>query len=154
MPAEAGVVFRLGKGDGGLMTPQDFELSGADKKCAVPRLSVWVEGMTTTQQALAFAGPTASRYTTAGFCPVPAIRSLVPDPPTPEVKLDVVWEPARRRDGTFEDGPGAAGHAGVERLERGQPLQRKSFRAALARMANQHRVESLHAPPAPADDDP
>lgn len=149
LPAAAKVVFRLGKGDSGQMTPGDFELSSADKKCAVPRLSVWVEGMTSVEQSLSFAGPAAARYTTAGFCEVEKVRAVVPDPATPEVKLEVAWEKARRPDGTDQVGAGAEGHAGIEQLDKGQPLQRKSFRAALARLANGHKVEVISRPPAP-----
>lgn len=150
LPAAAKVVFRLGKGDS-LMTPEDFILSTDDKECPVPRLSVWIEGMTTIQQALTFV-PGASRFKTAGFSLVEAIRAIVPDPAIPAVKLEVAWEKARKPDGADQVGPGAEGHAGIERLDDGQRNQRKSFRGALARLANGHRVEviqGLEAPPLP-----
>jgi len=139
------VVFRLASATSdGRMIPEHFVLSSEDKKSIPPRLSVWVDGMTTLEQADAL---TQHRNALAGFLPVKAIHALRPHPDDALVRsLCVEWELP-----TELEMPGADGHAGIAGLEqdgrdtRGQGLKpyRKSLRGALARLANETRIATL-----------
>lgn len=135
----------------GQMAPEHFELSSEDKKMAVPRLSVWVDGMTTLEQAHAM---TKHRYGLAGFLPVKSVNEMRPNPDDPAVKnLRVEWETAEAAGA-----PGADGHSGIAGLDqdgrdsKGQGLKsyRKRLRGQLARLANGTRVAPLPGPPVPA----
>jgi hypothetical protein len=146
------VVFRLAPATSdGQMAPEHFVLSTEDKKAVVPRLSVWVDGMTTLAQAHTL---TQHRNGIAGYLPVARIHEMRPSPDDPAVRnLRVEWEEA-------EDAasPGAHGHAGIAGLDqdgrdaKGQGLNqyRKRLRAQLARLANATGVVALLGPPAPA----
>ncbi len=118
-----------------------FELSSDDKRQSTPRLSVWVEGLTTVEQAWVLVGQERKRRIVLKL-QVDRIRELRPQPPEPpHPGLDVEWEPASRPDGYGgrmpEDRPGAEGHAGVARLDNahGTKSQRKYLRTKLADLA-------------------
>lgn len=145
LPGEAEIV-RLCRGSSdGRATPEDFELSSADKSSQVPRLSVWCTALTSLEQADAL---TERRFALAALLVVDEVRALRPHPDDPAVtSLDVHWERARRLvDGAWVvvDEPGALGHAGIAALDqegrdaRGQGLKayRKSLRRRLADLAN------------------
>jgi hypothetical protein len=145
----------------GRALPEFFELSTEDKKQAEPRLSVWVEGLTTVEQAWTLVGAARNRRIVLrlGVDAVRALRAEPAEPPHPG--LAVEWEPATLPDGRGgrvpDTRPGFEGHAGVARLgdRRGTKVQRKNFRAALARIASvrvltEVEVERIAAVPPPA----
>jgi hypothetical protein len=116
-------------------------LSTEDKNQPEPRLSVWVEGLTTTEQAWVLVGAARHRRIVLRLG-VDAVRAIPAEPTTPpHPGLEVEWEPATLPDGHGgripETRPGFEGHAGVARLgdRHGTKAQRKHFRAALARIA-------------------
>ena len=107
-----------------------FDLSDADKRAAVPRLSVWTEDLTSPEQARGMLTNPA-RYELVLRLGVDEVRSLRPAPDAPQTPtLDVQWE---RRVTIDADGqavpdtsPGAEGHAGITGLSRqsGEPRRR------------------------------
>lgn len=110
-------------------SPNWFELSTEDKQQDPPKLSVFSERLTTSQQAWEIQG-SREEYTAIARLSVDAIRALRPEPNSARVPpLDVVW------DSLNDPRPGAEGHAGITGLERGGPVNRlhtKSFRLQLA----------------------
>jgi hypothetical protein len=128
-------VRRAGQGKA---IPSFFDLSSEDKKQPVPRLSVWVEGLTTVEQAwvLVGAAPTRRwvvllRVEQVRATSAPAADSFPPTPPP-----DVHWEPATTlsEDGQRvpETRPGWDGHAGIAGLGNGNMTQRAALRWQLA----------------------
>ena len=118
-----------------------FALSSADKLHESPRLSVWVEGLTSVEAAWILTGRVRERRAVLTL-PVAAIRALVPTPPEPiHPGLEVEWERATILDAlgnrVVDFRPGAEGHAGIARLDDrfGTKTQRKSLRVRLADLA-------------------
>ena len=125
----------------GKALPTFFALSSEDKKQPVPRLSVWVEGLTTVPQAWVLVGSNPKRRWVL-FLPVDGVRTVHAAavdrfPSTPH--LEVQWERATTpaEDGTrLEDlRPGWEGHAGIANLDRGNKTQGLSLRWQLASLA-------------------
>lgn len=116
-----------------LALPAFFELSSEDRKEAVPRLSVWVEGLTTLQQAWVLVGANPTRRWVL-FLSVDTIRTIPAVPP-----LDVQWEHAMciadNGPRTPESRPGWEGHAGIANLDSGDKNQRALLRSALSEIA-------------------
>lgn len=139
--------------DTGRPNPNAFELSSEDRQSTPPRLSVWVERLTTPHQTWVLLGA-RPEYQLVLQLNVDAVRSLRPEPDSAEVPgLDVLWD---RLMGLDEAGnrvpdprPGAEGHAGLTDLARGDGVTRlhtKSFRSQLADCA----VALLLNPDAPS----
>ena len=126
----------------GRASPAAFELSSEDKKGVPPRLSVWVERLTTPAQAWSLMGENPD-YQLALRLNVDAIRSLRPEPEAASVpSLDVEWEPLMTRSADRrwipDSRPGAEGHAVITGLMRGGAVSRihtKSLRSQLADLA-------------------
>ncbi len=121
--------------------PTLFVLSTEDEKQPVPRLSVWVDGLTTVAQAWVLVGSSPKRRWVL-FLPVDGVRSVSATavdrlPQTPN--LDVQWERATisGADGVRVDDhrPGWEGHAGIAHLNTGNKTQRLSLRWQLADLA-------------------
>ena len=119
--------------EAGLALPAFFELSTADKNEAIPRLSVWVDGLTTLQQAWVLVGANPTRRWVL-FLSVDTILTIPAVPP-----LDVQWERAMHIP---DNGPrtpefrsGWEGHAGIANLDSGNKTQRAFFRSALSEIA-------------------
>ena len=119
--------------------PDFFELSTEDRKQPSPSLSVWVEALTSVEEAWKLVGSVRRRRIVLKLA-VEGIRSIRAEPVDPAHSgLDVVWEPAT----VIDDGgnrlldfrPGAEGHAGITQLDEGTRIQRKDLRAQLARIA-------------------
>lgn len=125
----------------GKAIPAFFDLSSADKQQPVPRLSVWVEGLTSVAQAWVLVGASPARRWVV-LLQADAVRSIsAPSvdrlPPTPA--LDVHWERAttvtETGDRVLETRPGWEGHAGIAHLNKGNKTQRNSLRLQLAECA-------------------
>src|SRR2546423_1031753 len=92
-------VFRIGKDiflsraakQGVKQLPIRFDLSSDDKKAEVPRLSIWVEELTTADQAWDFMGSRPVN-TVVACLTADGIRGIAPPPGF--AALDVVWESA------------------------------------------------------------
>jgi hypothetical protein len=118
--------------------PSFFELSSPDKKQPIPRLSVWVEGLTSVAQAWVLVGssPTRRWVVLLATDRVRLISAAAVDglPVTPA--LDVEWERATTLtdagDRVLETRPGWEGHAGIVNLDKGNKTQRDSLRWQLA----------------------
>ena len=125
----------------GKALPSFFRLSSEDEKEPVPRLSVWVEGLTTVAQAWVLVGAHPKRtwvlflhtdqVTPIRAEPVPGFPATAP--------LEIQWDPAKVRtptgEWTLETRPGAAGHAGIAHLNEGNKTQREVLRSMLADLA-------------------
>lgn len=123
---------------GGKALPSFFELSSEDKLQAVPRLSVWLEQLTTVAQAWVLVGANERRRWVL-FLEVDGVRTvrapaLDQFPETPP--LDVVWE---RATAALETGervpetrPGWEGHSGIPNLDCGNKTQKALLRSQLA----------------------
>lgn len=132
----------------GKALPTFFELSSEDLKQPVPRLSVWVEGLTTVGQAWVLVGSNPKRRWVL-FLAADEVRTITAKPDqklsaTPP--LDVQWERATilTADGARGEDhrPGWEGHAGIAPLNVGNKTQRLSLRWQLADLA---RVQVLSA---------
>jgi hypothetical protein len=131
----------LDKIDAGKALPEFFQLSSEDKKQDVPRLSVWVLGLTSVAQAWVLVGANDRRICVMQLAVDQVRKVYAPEsngnPPSPN--LDVEWEQAMRRliDGTYvkETRPGWEGHAGITGLDFGTKIQREAIRLALADLA-------------------
>ena len=144
--------------DRGMALPEFFELSTEDKKQSTPRLSVWVEGLTTPEQAWVLVGAARHRRIVLTL-PVDQVRTIEPQPPAPvHPGLEVEWEPATILEPDGQRVPdhraGFEGHAGIARLDDrfGTKTQRKDLRAQLARLASvqvltDDALDRLAAPP-------
>ena len=128
-------------GDGKAI-PSFFTLSSEDNKQPVPRLSVWVEGLTSVAQAWVLVGASASRRWVVRLEADKVRRIFAPAvdqfPPTPV--LDIQWERATiltdAGDRVPDDRPGWEGHAGIAHLDKGNKTQRDSLRWQLAECAD------------------
>ena len=128
--------------EAGKAQPTFFTLSSEDEKQPVPRLSVWVEGLTTVPQAWVLVGGNTKRRWVLNLAVdgVRAVSATAVDrfPATPN--LDVQWERATAlaEDGTrVEDNrPGWEGHTGIANLNSGNKTQRLSLRWQLANLAH------------------
>jgi hypothetical protein len=121
--------------------PSFFNLSSEDKLQAVPRLSVWVEQLTTVAQAWILVGASLKRRWVL-VLPVdgvrlvsgPAFEKLPSTPP-----LEVEWERATRLTEAGERVPetraGWEGHAGITNLDKGNKTQKEAMRWQLADLA-------------------
>ncbi len=119
--------------------PDFFELSTKDRKQSSPSLSVWVEALTSVEEAWKLVGSVRRRRIVLKLA-VDAIRSIRLEAADPAHSgVDVVWEPATiidNRGNRLPDfRPGAEGHAGITQLDEGTRIQRKDLRAHLARIA-------------------
>lgn len=143
----------------GQALPTFFALSTEDEKQPVPRLSVWVERLTTVVQAWVLVGSNPKRRWVL-FLAVDGVRGVSATPvdqfpATPH--LDVQWERATvlAADGSrVEDyRPGWEGHAGIANLNCGNKTQRLSLRWQLADLASvqvlsEDDIRSFVSPPA------
>src|SRR5271165_1092661 len=68
-----------------------FALSEEDKSATLPALSVWIETLTTPEQARALLGEKQIAYEIYCRLPVDTIRTINV-PASPQVALDVVWD--------------------------------------------------------------
>ena len=138
----------------GKALPAFFELSSEDKAQPVPRLSVWVEGLTTAQQAWVLVGAVPTRNWVV-LLNADAVRAAETGT---EPKLDVHWEratmltPAGER--VLEMRPGWDGHAGITNLDCGNKPHRAALRLYLADIAEMRvlTVEDLTATDGGSDD--
>jgi hypothetical protein len=119
-----------------------FELSENDKESRGQRLSVWIEALTTADQAWDFMGSKPAN-TVVACMNADAIRAI----PAADgfASLNVEWECAviGEIDGTTRKNcrPGAEGHCGISGLNQGgkgkqDKLKRKSIRSQLADVAS------------------
>ena len=125
----------------GKALPMFFELSSEDKRQLVPRLSVWVDGLTTVAQAVVLLGATPDRRVVL-FLNADEVRTVFAPgidrlPSTPP--LDIHWERATKLsetgDRVNEMRLGWEGHAGITNLDCGNKTQRNSLRISLAAIA-------------------
>jgi hypothetical protein len=143
---------------GGLVLPAQmvqiesgFQLSSADEKSTPPHLSVWVEPLTTVEQAYRFLPENSKRKTLALRIQISCIKQIFATESGLDYPhlLDVVWVHIESSE------PGAEGHAGITGLDdasiklslksRGYPILtkrqvkniRKDLRAQLAELASQ-----------------
>jgi hypothetical protein len=113
----------------GKVSPAAFQLSSTEERQHPPRLSVFIEDLTTPMQAAELLG--RPQYKLAVFLLVDTVRAVRPTPDPPGTPgLDVQWHPID------DDRPGAAGHAGITGLNNENRLVRRSFRAKLADLAD------------------
>jgi hypothetical protein len=125
----------------GKALPSFFELSSEDKLEAVPRLSVWLEPLTTVAQAWVLVGANVRRRWVL-FLEVDRVRE-VRAPANNQLSetpcLDVVWERATVPLDTGERVPetraGWEGHAGIPNLDCGNKTQKAFLRSELANHA-------------------
>lgn len=133
------MVRRVEKGQA---LPTFFDLSSEDKKQVVPRLSVWVEGLTSVAQAWTLVGANPARTWVVRLEADEVRRIFAPVvdrlPPTPA--LDIHWERAttvtEAGDRVPEFRSGWEGHAGIANLDKGNKTQRHSLRWQLAECAD------------------
>ena len=126
----------------GKALPPFFELSSEDKKHTVPRLSVWVEGLTSVAQTWFLVGANPARCWVVRLEADKIRRIFAPAvdrfPPSPA--LDIHWERATTTTDTgepvLEFRPGWEGHAGIANLDKGNKTQRDSLRWQLAECAD------------------
>ncbi len=120
-----------------------FSPSSQDEASPLQSVSVFVEILTTPEQAATFVAP---RYTLALRLSVDAIRALRPEPDIPDVpRLNVVWD-VLNTDSAPDTRPGAAGHARITGLVRPHTIPRsvyRSYRLQLADLAQATGVLSL-----------
>jgi hypothetical protein len=112
--------------DGWKPSHREFEPSGGDKRHAIEhgrpvRVSVWDHALTTIEQARAFRGRT-----------VIAIRAATADVRSAGA-TDVVYD---RLHPPESDQPGAAGHAGIEGLDRAAGEPKVAWRTRLQKIAD------------------
>lgn len=125
----------------GKALPSFFDLSSEDKKQPIPRLSVWIEELTTVAQAWVLVGASPARRWVVRLESDKVRRIFAPVveqlPPTPT--LDVHWEQATKSTEAGiripETRPGSEGHAGIANLDKGNKTQRDSLRLQLAECA-------------------
>ena len=125
----------------GKALPSFFDLSSEDKKQPIPRLSVWIEGLTSVAQAWVLIGSSPIRRWVVRLESDKVRRIFAPVveqfPPTPA--LDVHWEQATKSTEAGicvpETRPGSEGHAGIANLDKGNKTQRDSLRLQLAECA-------------------
>ncbi|MBM3460461.1 MAG: hypothetical protein FJX77_18235 [Armatimonadetes bacterium] len=120
--------------------PHAFDLSSDDKKATPPHLSLFVEAMTTLDQAWELGGRNI-RKTHAILVPVGAVRSVSSNAGS----LDVVWT---RTGGAA--GPGSCGHVGIVGWQLGDDAaskkRRKHVRQRLADAAREYgKLQSILA---------
>jgi hypothetical protein len=89
----------------------DFSLSSRDKEQPVPKLSVYVEGLTTPEQAYALVGD-GTTHRLIAFVAVEAIQNIS----FQGHRLQAVWDDPILDDGSPDRRPGAEGHAGITGL--------------------------------------
>ncbi len=99
----------------------NFSLSTSDKLLPVPKLSVYVLGLTTEAQACALVGNGTTHRLIARVS-VAAVREIIVE----GNRLDVIWDAAFFADGTPDTRPGANGHAGIVGL--GRPKDRPDLK--------------------------
>lgn len=148
-------VFRLAKvssdGQEALKaSPAMFTLSTRDRETPLQGLSVWVNSLTTADQARSLMQGTGSAYRLVLHLNVDDVRAIRPDPSAPEaLYLDVVWDHlVIDRDGESVPcmEPGAEGHSGITGLgDQAQPsgLYRRSLRSQLTDLVNQRQTITL-----------
>lgn len=128
--------------NGGKAIPPFFDLSSEDKRQPLPRLSVWVEGLTSVAQAWVLVGASPTRRWVVRLEAEKVRRIFAPAvdsfPATPA--LDIHWERATKvsdpGDRVPETRPGWEGHAGIANLDKGNKTQRDSLRWQLAECAD------------------
>jgi hypothetical protein len=126
----------------GKALPSFFGLSSEDKKQLVPRLSVWIEQLTSVEQVWVLVGANPSRRWVVRLDSENIRRIFATQvdrhPPTPV--LDIHWERATTvneiGDRVEETRPGWEGHAGITNLDKGNKTQRDSLRLQLAEIAD------------------
>ena len=125
----------------GKAIPSFFELSTDDKKHEPPRLSVWIESLTTIAEAWTLVGANPKRNWVV-FLHVDDVRKVCAPtidtfPVTPH--LEVEWESAMTLSESGERVPemrdGWQGHAGIRNLDQGNKTQREALRWQLADIA-------------------
>ncbi|MBP3958625.1 hypothetical protein J8F10_25540 [Gemmata sp. G18] len=125
----------------GKAIPSFFKLSSEDEKQIVPRLSVWLEPLTSVAQAWILVGANLKRRWVL-FLKIDQIRTVIAPavekfPQTPP--LEVEWERATRLteagDRVPETRTGWEGHAGITNLNKGNKTQREAIRWQLADLA-------------------
>ena len=125
----------------GKALPSFFAFSSEEKKQPIPRLSVWVDGLTTVVQAVVLLGATPERRVVL-FLNADDVRTVFAPgidkfPSTPP--LDIHWERATNLsetgDRVNETRPGWEGHAGITSLDCGNKSQRASLRISLSAIA-------------------
>ncbi len=124
-----------------------FELSTSDKAQKPPRLSVYVFGLTTEEQACALVGDGTTHRLILRL-PVARIRALV----VGEHRLDAVWDEAVLDDGSPDMRPGAEGHAGITGLVRPPGMDKIRFKRLsvdLADLASEDYIELPLQSPSP-----
>ena len=119
-----------------------FNLSTKDKEGDPPHLSVWVNALTTPEQAYAFLG-TKHLQTLVLQLEVDEIRAIVCHSGKNMIhRLDVLWVHLANQDGEGQDLPlGFRGHAGITGLDNQsspEKLLRKNLRAQLAELASKN----------------
>ena len=132
------MVRRVGEGRA---LPPFFDLSSEDKKQPTPRLSVWVEGLTSVAQAWTLVGASPARCWVVRLeaDKVRRIFAAAVEQFSPTPALDIHWERAttvtEAGDRVPEFRPGWEGHAGIANLDKGNKTQRDSLRWQLAEFA-------------------
>jgi hypothetical protein len=110
------------------VSPIAFKLSSLEERQQPPRLSVFVEDLTTPKQASEILR--RPQYTLVAFLKVDEVRAVRPDPDPPGTPgLDVQW------DRLNDDRPGSAGHAGITGLDHPVRVVERNYRAKLADLA-------------------
>jgi hypothetical protein len=108
----------------------NFQLSNRDKEQPIPKLSVFVHGLTTEQQACALVGNGTTHRLIARLSVVD-IRVIDAE----GYRLDAVWDEAVLDDGTPDTRPGAEGHAGITGLYRPPNAPKTIFKTLQVRLA-------------------
>jgi hypothetical protein len=115
-----------------------FELSSLDKKSTPPHLSVWVNALTTSEQAYSFL-PENSPCRLVLRLKVKEVREIAAYSGHETIHsglLDVIWVHLAQN---IDRRPGARGHAGITGLDGGSAsnkLLRKDLRSKLAEAAS------------------
>ena len=112
-----------------------------DKKDPRHRLSVWVERLTTEENAFLLSNTTSAEAILVRLN-VDDVRGIRPQPDSIDVPhLQAEWHPLIHPDGKGgsipDTRPGASGHSGIRDLLFGSKLQRRSLRVQLAELAQQ-----------------
>ena len=108
-----------------------FELSSRDKALPVPKLSVYVQSLTSEAQACALVGDGTTHRLVARVG-VTAIRQISVE----GYGLNAVWDAALLDDDTPDTRPGADGHAGITGLQRPPDVARATFKTLQIRLAD------------------
>ena len=108
-----------------------FLLSERDKSLSFPKLSVFVQGLTTEAQACALIGDGTTHRLVARLS-VAAIRAISLNTHA----LEVVWDTAVLPNGTPDTRPGSEGHAGITGLKRPPQMEKRLFKTLQTRLAD------------------